>query len=364
MLNAISPELGFVVKYKFFAFLILCLLILLLRGTRNFLKLFAYFLFFPFLFLFWQIPMLLLQKNNWILVLGYLTIIISFFKSMKLNLIVFTTLSISLTVIITQEHKYILILMMFILGIYLSWYYVRCVIASFKTPNVLGIDTTRIKELSLSLNKQYIDYKITGTNIKENMSEEEHKTYISKLEQVLFFNKMWYFVASKLRDFKNSKALLLYCFAKLFFTLCITIIIFALLNYSAYKIDHSSFATPTEIKGFLSFIYYSFNTIFTNNVVDFYPVTNFARFLNSAEIFFGFLILVILFFLTTTVLKEKHTEELDRISELAKVQGQELDKIIYSNFNLTVDDAIQEIEKIKSSMFKMIYYFTSQIDSQ
>jgi hypothetical protein len=98
-------------------------------------------------------------------------------------------------------------------------------------------------------------------------------------------------------------------------------------------------------------------------VVDFYPVGSFARFMNSVEIFFGFLILAILFFLITNVVRERHTEELDQMIVLAKARGGELDKLILSEFDLTVEEALQEVEKIKGSLLKLIYYLASQIDS-
>ena len=76
---------------------------------------------------------------------------------------------------------------------------------------------------------------------------------------------------------------------------------------------------------------------------------------------FSFLVLIILLFLFTTIIREKHREELESsIVEMDK-QGRELERFIGREYNLTVDQAIGEVEKIKGALIKFIYYLSSEI---
>ena len=71
------------------------------------------------------------------------------------------------------------------------------------------------------------------------------------------------------------------------------------------------------------------------------------------------MILVYLFF---TIIKEKHKQEIVSSIVAIERQGTELEDIINEEYHLTVDQAIKEVEKIKGSMLKVIYYFMSNID--
>ncbi len=359
--SVVSHEFVYLLKYKFFFILGFFLVIWQCLGNRSFLLWLIFVLAFPFYFLFWRVPQLLLRSKSWIVVVGYLSTIISFLKSLKVNLALFGITLLSVLLIITQEQKYILVSSMIFLSGSLFWHFMKRFKNSFKSPSMFGLNATMMKDIA---QKAYTVYKIEEIREikKSDITEVEHKKLMSKLENILLFDRLWYFIASRLRDFKKSKILIVFCFGKLFYTMVITIIVFALLNYATYKISPNSFVIPRNSTGIFSFLYYSFNAIFTNSIADFYPAGALARFLNSAEIFSGFMIVVILFFVITTVVKEKHTEELNGMIEVARMHGQELDIIIRDEYKLTIDDAIKEVEKIKGSALKLIYYFTSQID--
>jgi len=359
--NVVSQECVFLLKYKFFFILGIFLLLWQCLGSRRFLLWLIFVLASPFYIVFWRVPQLLLRSKSWIVIVSYLSAIISFLKSLKVNLALYGIILLSILLIITQEQKHILIACMIFLSGSLFWHFTKRFKNSFKSPSMFGFNATTMKDIA---QKAHTVYKIEEIKEikKSDITEAEHKKLMLKLENILLFDRLWYFVASKLRDFKKSKILIAFCFGKLFYTMVITVIVFALLNYTTYKISPNSFVIPQNSTGIFSFLYYSFNTIFTNSLADFYPIGAFARLLNSAEIFSGFMIVVILFFVITTVVKEKHTEELDGMIEVAKIHGQELDIIIRDEYKLTIDDAIKEVEKIKGSMLKLIYYFTSQID--
>jgi hypothetical protein len=146
----------------------------------------------------------------------------------------------------------------------------------------------------------------------------------------------------------------------LILTVCITVIVFSFINLAIYKADPYSFNSIPR-GNFLFFVYYSFNTLFTNSINDFYPISDIARFISSLEIFFGFLIIVILFFLFTTILRDKHNEEIDSAIVALKKQGQELESYISTEYKMDIDAAIKTVEEIKGGMIKIIYFFSKYI---
>lgn len=174
---------------------------------------------------------------------------------------------------------------------------------------------------------------------------------------LLLFNRASTFIAAKLKEFQESRIVFLYFLLGLLFSLIFTVLVFALANFALDKLDPIHFSDHSP-RGFVFFIYYSFNTIVTNGIADFYPVSGIARLLNTAEVFFGILTLVILVTVYTNVKSERTRSEVDSIISTLDKQGDELEKFINQEFSMDIDQAIAEIQKLPSNFIKIIYYFT------
>jgi hypothetical protein len=177
----------------------------------------------------------------------------------------------------------------------------------------------------------------------------------------LILNTGCYFIASKLQSFQKSKTTILLYLLNLVYTIFLTIFVFGFINYALHKIDPSSFQTFPNVQ-IIHFFYYSFNTIFTNGINDFFPISMIARFINSVEIFFGFLILIILFFLLTTIQRDKHNEELDQVVDAMGNQGEELEKFIESQYKLDFEKSIKLLQEIESDLVQIVIYLLRNID--
>ncbi len=195
---------------------------------------------------------------------------------------------------------------------------------------------------------------------KEELTEEEKekRDKSNSLQWLLILNKACHFLISKLCYIQKSGITFLYYSASLLYSVFLVILIFSFQNLALFKIDPVNFSSQPK-GGFIFFFYYSFNTLFNRNIADFYPYSSFARLFSMGEVLFGFLILVILFYLLFTIVREKHKKEIQTsIIELEK-QGSKLEKLINKEFHLSIDQAIDEVEKVKGSMLKVIYYFMS-----
>lgn len=359
IINKYFPKLNWIITYKFFALLaIIAFLIFFLKG-RWLLKYLAFFLIYPFFLIFWRIPKLLLRTKNWIGVFAALEIIISIFKRFRYNFIIFTFFTIAALLILTTSSKYTLIPSITVLFLYLIIYFIGRFKYAFDPFRNLTIQSETVAKISNSMLEKIILPK-TEENKSKTKSLINDPQYVNNLQFILIIDKMCYFLISKLRNFKRSKVSIFYSLFNILTSMIITIILFGFINFALFKIDPNSFKNP-NLNNFIHFIYYSLNTIFTNSIHDFYPVGNIARLFSSIEIFFGFLIIVILFFLLTTIFREKHNEQIDNAIITMKSQATSIEKFMVNKYKLTPNQALEEIEKIKGSMLKIIYYFTQNI---
>jgi len=342
------PSLTWAIKYKFF--ILIGFLVLLWLGLKNkeFFILICFVIFYPFFFLFWRIPKILFKTKNWVGIFSTVGIVTSFLKSLKLNFIVFTVVMISGLLILVSNNYFFLVPSLVILFLFLIFHFVRRFSQGFNKFEIF----TKYAGSILKFWQQIQD-AIGTSQSKEN--EESNR-----LQWLLVLNKCCGFLVSKLRYLQKSSTTFFYYLFNLSYSIVLVIVVFAFQNLALYKIDASSFNGQPK-GGILFFVYYSTNTLFTSNIVDFYPVSILARLFGTVEIIFGFFVLVILVYLLFTILREKHKQEIETSIITLEKQGSELEKIINTEFHLSIDQAINEVQKIKGSLLKVIYYLMSNI---
>jgi hypothetical protein len=195
------------------------------------------------------------------------------------------------------------------------------------------------------------------------MNEQQLQKWTNTLQLPIIFNRTCYFLASKLRDFQKSRINVIYYVLNFLVIVFLTVIVFGAVNYGLYRIEPSHFSVPFHPR-LLHFIYYSVNTIFTNGIPDFYAVSGIARFTSTAEVVSGFFLLVILFFLVTTVQSARQNEKIGAAVNAIRSQGQLMEQFVETEYKMTIEQAITELERTKAGLIKAIYYLSSYVETQ
>jgi hypothetical protein len=80
------------------------------------------------------------------------------------------------------------------------------------------------------------------------------------------------------------------------------------------------------------------------------------------EEFFSLFLGVILVTLIFSTKNEKHSNELNEVIINIKKQAEEMESHIKDEYNLPIENAIKELEKVKTSLVKSIYWFSKYIE--
>ena len=195
----------------------------------------------------------------------------------------------------------------------------------------------------------------------ETMDEHQLQKWSGSLQLAVIFNRACFFVASKLRDFQKSRINILYYVFSFIFLVILTVTVFSYMNYALYKINPNNFKISFS-PGALSFFYYSINSFFHGGIADFYPVSATARLVNTLEGIFSFLLIVIVFSLMMSIRSKRHTEDVDTLVKNIHSQGQMLETVVQSEYQMSIDQAIKELDRIKAGLIKVIYYLSSNIE--
>lgn len=361
VVGQINPSWLFIFDYKFFILIGLVCFIWVSIGTNNFSKLISVILFFPFIFIFWRIPKIFWKSKSWIGVFASFGILFSFFSSAKINFTTFVFVALSTLLIFTNNNDVLLIVSMAIMFAYLLYHFAKRLKYAFKPSHIFTVQSEAINIIWDGVKSKFkVAEEIRDTGLV-NMTPSQRDGFCNNLQFVIIINRILYFITFKLKRFQKSNLNVIYYFASIFYTMIITVMVFALQNIALFKIDPSSFNT-TPKNNFLFFVYYSFNTLFTNSINDFYPISDYARFLSSFETFSAFILLAIIFFLFTTIVRDRHNEEITTAITSMKKKGEELELVISEDYKMDLKEAIQFIESIQGNLVKIIYYFSENID--
>jgi hypothetical protein len=141
----------------------------------------------------------------------------------------------------------------------------------------------------------------------------------------------------------------------------LTIFSFGAVNYALFKIDTAFFnytVTPT----FFTFFYYSFNNLLFNQIPEIMPILPSSQTVNMAESLFALFLVAIFISLLFSVRSQKHADELNEIIKGIEHHGKDMESFIRNEYKInSFDDAIIELEKLKSGVVKLIYAITDSI---
>ena len=357
LIQRYTPSFSWLVHFKFALFLTLVSIYWLTVGNKNFFKMALFLALFPFYLLFWRIGRLVFR--NWFATLAATGYVGSFLKSLKFNFVTFTLFFVATLLVIASGQRGFIILGMALLGVYLIIHFSRRFYYAFVPSKALIFPRQGFIWFLGEIKKQFaLPQEIKSTAIERFRPDQKSK-WETHLQLLLLANRGTTFIASKLRKFQESRLIILYFIFGLLFTFLATVALFAIVNLGLHKIDPRAFSDASP-KGILFFLYYSLNTILTNSVADFYPISPVSRLLNTAEIFMGFVIIVILFFMYTNIKGDKAKTEMDSLVTSLEKQGSELEIFINQEFSMDITQAMAEVEKLPGNFIKIIYYFTSR----
>ena len=355
------PHAAWVLYYKFLFMLGVVSIVCLFMRDKQIIGWCIYIIFYPIIILVWKIPKVLVARRSWIGAFALIGATLSFFKSLKFNLITSALFLIPLCAIWGSSHPIILWISIGLLSIFLVVLFFRSFYFAFKPSTLFQLQSQVISKFWDITKTHYPpDQEIRNLPV-EKMNEGQLQKWSNNLQMAIIFNRGCYFLASKLRDFQKSRINIIYYVLNFLGIVFLTIIVFGAVNYGIYRIEPSNFSVPFYPRPW-HFIYYSVNTIFTNGIPDFYAVSGIARFISTIEIVFGFLLLVILFFLVTTVQSNRHRQEIGSAVKAIRSQGQILEQFVETEYNMTVEQAIIELEKVKAGLIKAIFYLSAYVE--
>ncbi len=354
------PENEWIINYKFFLFLSLTTLVWIFTKNSKIIGWFLFIIFYPFILFFWQIPVLIFKSKSWVIGISFVNTIISFFSSFKYNFFIFSFSAISFCLLFNFHNTNLTYVLILVLLIILIIIYAHRFLTIFMPSSMYKIHLKFVTFLIKNTDKMTsIDDEIRNLPVTQ-MNSTQLQKWSTNLQFAIILNRGCYFLSSKLQEYQKSNLNIVFYLLNLFVLLIITIVFLAAINFGLFRIHPDAF-TITQTPNFFSFIYYSFNTIFFSTIPEMIASSGEAHLLRMIEIIFSFLLISIFTVLIFNIKSKKHTDELGKIISELNHQGAQMESRINSEYKLTVEDAIAELERLKSGLTKFIYFLSRNL---
>lgn len=354
-------DLMWILENKFVILLSLLAVVVLWKGVKWTLKWSAYFALFPFIAMFWELPIFLFRRKQWVTVFAFVSVSVTFIKSLKYRIAISAAFMVSITLAVTANIDALLWVGAFGLFFVLIVCYARR-FWSIIRPSDLYRDFISIPG---TLRERQLDADVLdGTAILtpvEALDADQLKRRISTLTDAVVYNRMCLFVARKLRDYQHSGVSVSLSVLAILFLAFLTVLSFSGINYALYKLDPTSFKI-TESASFFDFFYYSFNGLVFNHVAELTPATRASQSAWMLQLSFVIFLTFFLVTLAFSVLLQRRADELNSVIQSLETEGTEMEEFIRSRYQIgSMEDAISELREAKSTLLKLIFFLTERI---
>ena len=176
---------------------------------------------------------------------------------------------------------------------------------------------------------------------KSDAPGHEEKS-VDHLVSLLMSKGVCMHVVDGLRRFQEGQLLVAYALLAFAYTMLVTVVVFAFEYLGLSLVDGSSFKGAIDGR-FSSFLYFSYTTFLTAADGTIVAASAWARLLTAAELTCFVLVCTYLLFILTTVIRERHREQLDRLMTELTSEALAIEELIAKNYGMTVTEALMHL---------------------
>lgn len=360
--NVFFPGYEGILDYKFLIFVGTIAAIWIFTKNRYVVLWSLYIMFYPLILLFWKIPYFVFKQKSLNLAFALISIVLSSLLSFKYKFIISVFFLISGVIILVASNTLLLLFGTTIICILTVMLYIRKTISIFKSSEITN---TYLNFLAILKNKQNLSTLKLSEDLKnlpvDKLNEKQVEKRTSNIQVAVFFNRVLLFIASKLKNFQSNKINYLFYIISILLFLIMTIVSFSLVNYALFKLD-TSFFNYNDMPSFFTFIYYSFSGVFSQSISTLEPVLPLSQLISMLQLFGGVYILVIFIAFIVNIKSERNEADLIKIIQSFEEQGGILENFISEEYKInSIDDAIEELSKMKAGLTKLLYKISDNI---
>lgn len=352
--SMLPDSLNWVASFTIIPIVAWLALLALIVGPKLMLVYAAYLVAFPLILLFWKLPAMLWAIGSWNLGIAILNTILGAFSDIRYKLLSFCAYSIATIGIIANSDRQFPLFFLSILIAAAVASYVRASINAFRSPGAFGL-YRKIFNFTANMYGEPEESKFGPRGIHlADMPENNLSTYVENLQQRVLMSEGNKLMAIRLQDYQRSHLTVASGIMSVASLLFMTLVVFSVAFYGAYKIEPSSISF-SDAPSHFDFILISFSNLLFGEMpyaelVGWLPLT-----LAMTERVFSVSIVGIFLTILFNVRSKKYEAELQETIDTASQAGKntELAIVQYHGYN-SMDEAVEDLVKLEAGMASFI----------
>lgn len=361
LLHKFFPDYEWILDFKLILILALVCGVWFWVGTWEALVWFFYVTLYPLVVILIKLPLFVIKQESWVLAVGLLNAVASFFTNLRSRLFFLTIFLSSFAVIIFSDRDVLLIGAAGVMLLLILATYVKSFISSLKPSKIFQIysmffeRTRTVGHTTFALAEDIRNIPV------DTMDAPQLEKWNTSLQMSVLFNRLCLFSAKKLRDYQRSNWQIIPSVFGLLGLIIFTVISFSGVYYGLFKLDNGLFRYSEEPSWFI-FFYFSFNNLILNTTAELAPAVPLSQAVYMLQAFLSFLVGIILVTLFISHRAQKASSSLDEVISAVETQGQEMETFIQSEYKVSsIQSAIDQLNEAKASAVKIIYWLSKGI---
>lgn len=310
LLNLVFPNVAWVLNIRLLVLLSLIAVLWIILGHKRFFVLFAYIVGYPFVILFWKLPVFIFR--HWATFLILLPSIFDTLLSFRSTFVLYTVILVSSASILLFKQSVILMAAMVTLALCLAFMLYR----AFSRTNSTRIYSklakylcdvqTRIANGEFDVAPNLPSQFTTATTTAPTTSEETPTA--DAIPQLYLHYVVFDYISQKVDQVDRAHKYNLILISSLLNIMFWTVIIFSFLHWAVYKIDPSAYS-GIEGRTFLQFLVFSLGRFANTDIVSIHPASIAAISLTSVQVICSLFIMIIGVFSIFTAQRDSFRED-------------------------------------------------------
>jgi hypothetical protein len=242
--------------------------------------------------------------------------------------------------------------------------YVLIVRSSF-TPGAAYIYYAKVAGFARGKGDNYFraDSKYRGIDVHQ-LPQSERDIIKQRLESTVIFNRLCLFAAVKLYAYQNSAWKAVPSALSILSLLAWSWFCFSIANFGLYKAYPQEFLVDQNVR-FFEFVYYSFNNIVVNSTHGIEPIGVISRSLFMLQAVGVFGVVAVIGAAFVGLRQEKFVRENAEVIEELRRTADNLEGLVREEFGSgSINDAIESLTLLKSSLLEWILKITKSLDTK
>lgn len=358
LVNRLAPGLMWIIHYKFLLIVAAIAAAALMTKKATVIGWLLYIFFYPLIVL-GRVIYLVFKQKSWSLALACINSVVSFFRSLKYNLLVGAGFVLCWGGSIVLGNKPILAAIVLGLLLLLLTVSVRAFSLVFRSSSIFQVYQRLTRKIPGFVTKS-LSGKANPKSMLPVMSQSELQTYRGHLQTIMLWNRGLLFVARKLESYLNSGFNAAAYAGNVVLLMGVVVLSFGCMSHALFKVDPTTFTSTAEPTFFL-FQYHSLRTFLSGSIPELTPATVLSRILVMVELGFASFTIILLVVLVFSVKREKQNRQLEDTIRGLKEASANVASLLKNEYKMTTEEALREVQQMTGNAMNIISWLSQHI---